>query len=893
MSDQPFGVSPDHSTQDGSPPPQTGSPSIGLPTGDALVSLVEGVQKHVQMLSGLKAEYESQAAEMARRSAELNDRFVQAAQYESMLQEKRAGLDSELEALARQRGELEAARGDLDRQRQDAEELRRQAESKLNEATERLRVVEERLQGAQASESQAAEKFAAAERHAADLAQREAAFEERHRTAVAQVNEEAMRQLDTEHERNSQLATELEASRAEISRREQELGEHAARVSQLENQASEQSQLIDQLNTDLAESRKSEAALAERQERLAEALARVEQLERDGAALRTDLAHRERELAEHAANLSLQERQSAVLLEQVTANEAKLAEAQQAALAAEELRNRLAEAGSRLADLERQSEAFRAEAVQREQDLAERSARLEQLEHTVAKLNGEIEELRSRPQAPAVDPEAEARAADLASKLTAAERDLESARGDIERLNLLAERARAGLLQARSVEEEAQALRSKIERADAENTELKSKAAQLHAALMEAKAASEAVSPELGESLKQSQAELGQAMRVIEALQAERQKLTERAAAAEDAARAAADASAATHTDFPDSAADLVLAVPNARRERLRRYRAALRAQRAKIDQVKDLLTQRLQEAQDVSTKKAALAAEQQHLEQTRLKIDAERAALLRERQAPAAHETAQVKRAGGGFGFGALALSVALAVLGGVSWLVAGAFQKPVAVASMVLGADAQNEDLTTEQADAWKNYISGLPEDERLVERAAERFKMRGFTDLSDVNTLAGVLKNSLDTDTTQGATVKFTLKYPGFERSALAVDTLATTIIGFANDSRDLRSDKASTVIISGAKAAQEPIEDPRLALFAAIYGALSALMLFTVAVVWRRAKAPADQSGRERPRSSPGVFAQAATAVVSESPRQSIGHESPPMPGGKNMLKSLGD
>ncbi|MBN8644588.1 MAG: hypothetical protein J0L61_05035, partial [Planctomycetes bacterium] len=33
----------------------------GLPTGDALISLVEGVQRHVQMVTGMKAEVEARS----------------------------------------------------------------------------------------------------------------------------------------------------------------------------------------------------------------------------------------------------------------------------------------------------------------------------------------------------------------------------------------------------------------------------------------------------------------------------------------------------------------------------------------------------------------------------------------------------------------------------------------------------------------------------------------------------------------------------------------------------------------------------------------------------------------------------------------------------------------
>lgn len=851
MSDHPQGQAETGDTTAAESVPQGVTGGAG---GDALLSLVEGVQRHVQMLSGLKSEIDSQAAEVARRNAELNDRFLQAAQQEAAARERCEQAEAALAAAEARRGEIEEAARALTQREEELrargehlEERARGAEEAGRIAAERAARAEQALGEARAAEARACERAAEVDRLSAELAAREAEFENRQREEVARADEEMNQNLEEARGRAGALGNELEGVRGELEK------------------SREQARLAGEMVAEL------EARTSRREAEFQALAQRVGELE----AVENRLGERDSELAV--------------------------------------LREKLGEAEGAVTGL-------RGELSQREWDLGERNAALEAAEGRARELSGRVDELQSRAAEPAAE---DPRVAELASRLREAEEELDGARDDVARLSLLAERARAAGASGSPAanEQRAAELTKRATEAAREAESLRASVTALEAQLSEAKSAAAKSVADSGE-VEQSRRELDQAMRVIEALQTERARLSEDLRSEREAARARAEAGStgADHTDFPDSAADVFCRPPDevaVRRERLSRYRAALRRQRNKIDQVQGLLTERLAEAQDVATRKASLAAELQHLEQTRQKIEFERATLMKERQQVAAGANAapakgrksargeraesgsngenQAASGGGGRGVFMAGFALALAICGAISWQVAGVIKQPVAVATMTLGMDEKNEAPTKEQQDAWASYLSDLPRDERFLDRATERFTMRGFNELGNRPSLGSTLERSLDVDATAAGRLKLSLKYPGFDRSALALDTLATTMIGFANDSMAVRSDKAATVIATGAVAANEPVEDPRLAVFGAIYGGLTALMLFAAAVVYRRAKVGDEGSGKTRRRAEVAV-AQAVTVTPMMSGVEASDDPGPgtvPAANGASMLRPLGE
>ncbi len=696
--------------------------------------------------------------------------------------------------------------------------------------------------------------------------------------------------------------------------------------SEYESQAAELSRRSAELNEKSVILAQQETALRDRQDQLEATTAALQQQRLELERRSAEVAVGARE-AEARAKLAQEAVERAVAAEQAAGR--KFVEAQALVLEAEKLKA----AGGAGAEEARREHEEQLRLAREECDRAgAEAARLrEQLD--AARAEGieraeEFERLRAKATA-----ESRGQLEALAAKLRDAENELDAAREDCTRLAGLLEQARAEALSAKDADAVAGELRSRLAEAETRGARLDARVRDLEDELAD-RPATPPVAEQNGEhsaEVDRLNAEIEKAMKIIDRLQDDRAALSERAATAEKALAARTPA----HTDFPDGAAE---ARPG-RRERLRRLRDAMKQQRRKLDQAQAIITRKLQEAQEGAAAKASLGAERQHLEQMRQKIEQERAALLRERQSAPEESGEPAPRAATGSvrsGVGALCFAAALAVLAGVSWLLAGQFARPVCVASITLGNDGASQSATPEQSAGWKAYVKDLPQDERLLERAAERMKMRGFEELADANGLAGYLKTHLDVDATADNEVKLTLRHPGFDRSALAVDTLGTTIIGFANDSRDMREDKLSTTLASGAQPAQEPVEDPRLAVFGAIYGALTAVMLIGVVSIARRAKAGGDSRRRERmtpvpvmagagpgimpgPRNSPLAQAAANNAmpampqapapaptfprlsrpiqpelpIVAETEDAAEPEQQVPMPKGKSMLKPLGD
>ena len=739
----------------------------GAPNADSLLALVEGVQRHVQVLASLRAQQDVAASTLSQREKELETRQNSLAELEN---QARTALQNAEEATAR------------------AEQARQELQERERVLSERARQIEER-------EGAVGGRAAELERAAAELESRRAEVD-----ALQQRSGELEARAATLNIQAEEAMTRAEQARRELDARNQAFEELTKQVAERDRARTAE---IDALRGELDARRGEADSMRSRIAELDAAAGRVVELQ-------GMVENREGQLAEVAIRL-----QGAQLDAQTAREEAHHARQELAALQA-----------SHNADAALQQQLDKAR-----EELQQASAKAETMGFRVAELEQELGKL----------------AAAHATALSDAE---------------------SKTLEAQYKAEEAQA--------------------QVQEALTRAKAAEASAAEALAHAVK-------------------------------------VEADAALHTDVPDLA--LGKEWSDRRRRRLEAVRRGLQEQAFKIGQAKRALAEQIAQARanggDSEASAAQLAeietlrkqlneaqarteGQRLQLEQWREKLDLERDQLAQER-AEMVRERAEMaapslegaieadeldpkpKTAGNSplkslmyAGFLAAGLTVAVTA----SWWLASRIAQPMCVATMTLGIDNRNEQPTAEQTQQWQEYVKGLPDDPRLADRAAERFKARGFEELSTATGFTEKLRGAVDVDTTQPGTVKLSMKYQGFDRCALALDTLGTTMLGMANDSRDIRADHASTLVATVAQTAGEPIEDPRVAVFGAIAGALTAVTLFGAALAYRKMKggAPARQ-----PKPAPIPAAIPSAAAMAHNP--SLVARAPGAAAPRQTLRSL--
>ncbi len=332
------------------------------------------------------------------------------------------------------------------------------------------------------------------------------------------------------------------------------------------------------------------------------------------------------------------------------------------------------------------------------------------------------------------------------------------------------------------------------------------------------------------------------------------------------------------------TSADVAAAV-RLRRERLARYKKLLHERASQLIQAKQAVEARFAEFEAIKhqitgerqvlagereaiaaqrkaleAERAGLHAEQEHLEKSRHAADlhrpaqpaqhdaaiqqaqqqlaADRAALQRERLSleAAAHVVAK-REATRSTGLLVASVSVTLVALGALSWFGAGLVAEPVYLASVTLAAENANGDLDDDQIAAWQRAVAELPGDPQLLDLAAERYRQRGMTSLAGSGGLQLRLNADLDADTSALGVVRFTLRGTGKSRTERELETLAAACVSHANDIRAQRRDGVPTLVVATSKADEQPVEDPRLFVFASIMGGLTLFSLLAGFGAWR--------------------------------------------------------
>lgn len=573
-----------------------------------------------------------------------------------------------------------------------------------------------------------------------------------------------------------------------------------------------------------AEARRLMALTAQREEELkSAALAFQEQCNSKQAELEQAEARLRAERSRLGDDLSVLAQEQAAVGEarrqveaaQKSAEEA-LARAATAAAEADAAR-RGAEEASRLLSAAQEAQA------KRDEELRALAERVERERAEAAKAQEEAAQRRA--QAEQVSAETLARVAAMEAQLGNAmealaaafkERDqMEQARGDLSRR---LEESRAAVENSRAQHDaQAHALQAALDSAVAERDLARAEALAVGQAAGaagndERAAALSKQCADLTAQLASARAELAEREKALEvlsqrllgaeertiALQAEVTHLSDQVAAAQELAqRPAPDPRTQAPAD-PRS-----LAAIESRRARLAKYKSLLGVQSRKILKAKQALEKRTQECETILAQRARLAEAAGNLERQRAQV--------------------QLKAAKSQSLAWVFYVVATLAMVGVLSWHIAGQFAPATYLATAVLHADTRGREANPQELAAWAEVHAAILEDPALVANAAENFSRRGIASLSG----AAAVKQRLDRDLVlvngEPGVLKLEWRGPGREQSARELETIVASLLAEGERRREVRAESAGTIVEQAAQAGDEPLDSQRLLYAAGLAGA----------------------------------------------------------------------
>lgn len=667
------------------------------------------------------------------------------------------------------------------------------------------------------------------------------------------------------------LIGDLELAQEELDTQRALLDEREQNIAALEEEARENQRITEGM---LAQAETRGRELDETRADLESQRTRLEQLQ-------SELDHKDRELREREEILrsGLEELQSRE--ESADARERELREqiAAQAELQIAETRTSLDEARSEIDSLRTRLDEYAGEI---ERAHSEADQRVAAAEHA---LRAELAE-----QAQQVQRSSDDRVRDLQAQLDAIQNELEQARAaatqhqdHCERLNVQVGELESKLAQAQQAVSEHGAQAEATESVERRVSELESELAKTRTQLAEAGKHLSEAQDRAAEAERQATA----AAQIADQARAEMESIRSQSAsmpAAQPADLEAANQAAKAEITKRDRAIELLKTRLDQTIEKCKQLDAQLKAAPAsplsgnnELDELQHKLLSRQQELDVLAHK---LSAREQAVKQreTAAKgggsapmsgmsggmLDAERDALRKEaeqlhqqREAVAEmkaklEQSAKQVAAKASKGRAAtvlLSAVVTMAILALGAWYTAGQFAQPVHVASVELGVDPQAQ-LSERQLASWQSYHEALLEDPQFHELAARRLKSRGYHEFgtpSDVRSM--VQEGMIGSESSRAGRLTLIYTGAGSDRTSRVLDTFSSALSSFANDVRDHRHDGAATAIVTPVSADPTPIEDPRLNLFAMIFGGLCAFALFASVILCRRlSRDMADFEGR---------------------------------------------
>jgi len=623
------------------------------------------------------------------------------------------------------------------------------------------------------------------------------------------------------------LRAEWEQQSAEQLRRESALRE-------LESQLRERALAIEHRE------REEESRRAELQREAESAKARAEELDRQAQ----HLSEREAALNGRLADVQRLETEVLAKLDAAAAKESSLGE-REASLAAtaRALEEREQELARRSAEVQQREAAAGEEDRQARETVKALRQRLEEMQHEIAEAEQRIDEERQHWHMSVRDAE---------SRVVLLQGQTEELRGELSQWKSRAEQAESALkasqqsgeilaklrLDAAEQGQAVQRLEAELARVKAELTEANDTAAMLRQRLAAHGRTEQSLNEETARQISERDAQiaelreqLAQARSAAERLQRERSSLedtrTGLEAELQRRERELTEHIAASRTNGRSREWNEL------RKRRLIRCRDLLHERATKLLLAKKSLAKRDEDL------KAAAARLQAEAEQERNRL----VSLRKELEQRKAALEAQLERAAsakkkGLAGLSVFALVASLVLAGAACWLLSGRVMPATYLSAVTIAIDPRGANPTSEQVEAWQGYHERLLGDPQFLEKAAERMKARGFKELSTPSDVRRHFEVFGDTASPSPGELTISLRGRGGDRTARILETYATALVSLANSTRDMRSDKSSTVIAARAEADEQPLEDPRMAVFGAMFGAASALVLITFVLVWRK-------------------------------------------------------
>jgi hypothetical protein len=179
----------------------------------------------------------------------------------------------------------------------------------------------------------------------------------------------------------------------------------------------------------------------------------------------------------------------------------------------------------------------------------------------------------------------------------------------------------------------------------------------------------------------------------------------------------------------------------------------------------------------------------------------------------------------------------VALGLVAAGSWVGVNRVVQPECRASSTITMSPGADQLGEEAAAVWEEFVAGLPDDPRFIEYTAGRYKARGVKELASPVALATRLEESLMLEPVGPGRLVASLEGTGAGRTTQTLSTLATSMATYANETRGIRADGATTASDTAPATQAEIVEDPRIQLFGMVAGAASCAVLFALLLVWR--------------------------------------------------------
>ncbi|MEX2219202.1 MAG: hypothetical protein WD749_10645 [Phycisphaerales bacterium] len=560
----------------------------------------------------------------------------------------------------------------------------------------------------------------------------------------------------------------------------------AQRQADLERRATELGGQREQLERDGAAAQQRDAelatratALGERESRLTEQAAAVSRLREEAREHEAAVAQRERALAELVATFEARQKDAGNLRARVAGLEQDLAsvraELDRSGEAQGELIRSLSEREKKLQDYRQRRREAAAEAERRGAALAEAEKRFADLGAQVAERDGRLR--------------------DLAAKHGAATAKLrEVSQGLREQSELVG--------RARQMEDELAARDARIAELEAILAEGGSGGpaeAVPDPALLAERETLRLRAESLEEQLLSTQSELQNAQGRLRSLQ---QRLSE-----------SRSGGALSPGAIPEEVGEAIVT----RWRRLRLMRSLLREQADQVRQAGQAVRAKYEQADVMTREREALARERVSFAQQRT-----RAAVSAPRT-PRARPAALV--------------ALAMAVLAGLSWALAGQVAPAVYAARATISVDPQATPSAGQLAE-WQSYHEGLLRDPALTDLAAERLGRRGIVSLASPGALMKRMETDLSAESAGAGQITLELRGRGAAETVRTLDTYITALASQSNADRERRADGLGAVISQPPAVGSDAIEDPRLVYAGVIFALVATLSIAGGGLVWRR-------------------------------------------------------